>query len=139
MFLLDTCTLSEHSRPRPNSGVAEWFDNQDADNLFVSVLSIGEIASGIALLPVGRKKAGLVDWLTRLRTDFTGRIVAVDEAIAETWGRLNAVARRAGRALATTDGLIAATALSRGFVLVTRNTRDFHDTGVNIIDPWLAR
>lgn len=135
-FLLDTCTLSELTRPRPDPGVAAWFETQDGRTLFLSVLSVGEIERGIALLRAGRKKTALSSWLATLRSSYGERVLPVDDAVAITWGRLAAGAERTGAPLGVIDGLIAATAIHHGYTIVTRNTADFAKTGVALLNPW---
>ena len=135
-FLLDTCALSELTRPRPHRGFVAWFDSQPSDSLFTSALTVGEIETGISLAPASQKKLALETWLGRMRGVFAGRILHIDDVVATTWGRLAAVAERSGRPLATIDGLIAATALTHAFPIVTRNVADFEATGVTLINPW---
>ncbi len=118
----------------PNPGVVEWFSQRPASALFLSVLTLGEIRKGIELLPDDDRRLKLSDWLeVELPAFFAGRILAVDAAVADRWGRLHAGARRAMPAV---DGLLAATALTHGLRLVTRNARDFAYTGLDVIDPW---
>jgi predicted nucleic acid-binding protein len=136
-FLLDTCALSELTRPRPHSGFVAWFDSQPSESLFASALTVGEIEKGISLAPAGRKKLALETWLGRMRGVFAGRILHIDDAVATTWGRLAAAAERSGRPLAAIDGLIAATALTHAFPIVTRNVADYEGTGATLINPWL--
>lgn len=135
-FLLDTCVLSELAKPRPHPNVVGWFAGEASDDLFVSVVSVGEIESGIAKLPAGRKKAGLAAWLGRLRAGYADRLLGVDVEIAAVWGRMTARVEAAGAHLAVLDGLVAATASHHGYTVVTRNVKDFVATGVAIHDPW---
>lgn len=135
-FLLDTCALSELTRPVPDPGFVSWFDSQQPESLFTSVLTVGEIEKGITLAPASRKKLALETWLGRMRGVFAGRILHIDDAVATTWGRLAAAAERSGRPLAVIDGLIAATALTHAFPIVTLNVADFEQTGVTLINPW---
>lgn len=136
-FLLDTNVLSEGARPEPDERVVEWLRNQSALNLAISVLTLGEIGKGVALLTGGAKRERLAKWLADdLPRQFTGRVLPVDEAVAREWGRLAAEGRLAGRELPIIDGLLLATAAVRGLVFVTRNERDCADRGVPILDPW---
>jgi toxin FitB len=137
-FLLDTCALSELSRPSPEPRVIEWFDAQEPDSLFLSVLSVGEISRGIAALSPGRRKTTLTTWLASLRSSYADRVLGIDAAIAVAWGQITLRCERRGRPLAVVDGLIAATALHHGYAVVTRNLRDFTDTGATIVNPWGA-
>ena len=135
-FLLDTCLLSETWKPSPNLGVVEWLSASAEDELFLSVLSIGEIKKGVDRLPVGKKKERLVRDYVVLRSRFSSRVLAITDVVAERWGGLAAEASRAGQPLHVVDGLIAATALVFGLTVVTRNIADFATTPVPLIDPW---
>jgi hypothetical protein len=135
-LLLDTCVLSELTRRTPHPGVAAWFDDQDAESLYLSVLALGEIERGVAALPRGRKKRSLTSWLASLRSRHAERLLPVDVAVAAIWGRTTAAAERRGRRLGVVDGLIAATALHHGLTVVTRNVADFDATGATLLNPW---
>lgn len=108
----------------------------NSDDLFVSVLSIGEIAKGIALLPEGRKKRALQTWLLTLERLYGGRLLPVDLETSRIWGEITAAAKRIGRQIPAGNGLIAATARRHGLHVMTRNTADFEATGVLLINPW---
>jgi toxin FitB len=136
-YLVDTNIPSELTRETPNPGVTAFLQNADKEGVFLSVMTIGEICNGIASLSVSRKRANLQNWLdVDLRIWFTGRILPVNEAIAERWGQLAAHAKQRGSGLAVVDGIIAATALHHDLVLVTRNTKDFQGLGVEMVNPW---
>lgn len=133
-FLVDTNVLSELRRPRPERKVVDWFQTQAQRALYLSVLTLGEIRKGIDKLPAGPRREALDHWLTRdLPLYFTGRLLPLDAAVADEWGRLSA---RVSRPLPAIDGLLAATALRHGLGLVTRNTPDFEDLGLEVINPW---
>lgn len=135
-FLLDTCVLSELTRPTPDRHVAAWLDDQDAESLYLSVLTVGEIEKGVAAVPRGRKKRSLTSWLASLRSRYAERLLPVDTAVAAIWGRTTAAAERRGRRLDVVDGLIAATALHHGLSVVTRNVADFDASGATLLNPW---
>lgn len=135
-FLLDTCLLSEVWKPNPNAGVIDWLEESNEDELFLSVLSLGELRKGIDRLPHGKKRDRLAKDYVLLRSRFSSRILAVTDVVAERWGTLSAEASRAGRHLHVIDGLLAATALVVGLSVVTRNVGDFEPTLVPVIDPW---
>ena len=137
-FLLDTCVLSELTRPKPHPNVIRWFEAQDAAALFVSVLTIGGIEKGVAALPTGRKKVALAGWLATLRSTYSDRVLPIDAAIAAIWGRTAARIEDEGGRLAVVDGLIAATAVHHGYTVVTRNVSDFVKTGVALLNAWQA-
>jgi predicted nucleic acid-binding protein len=133
-FLLDTNVISELRKgDKADRGVLDWFDRVDADELFLSVLVVGEIRRGIERIrrrdPISAQS--LDGWLTRVRRDFGGRILGVDEDIAEIWGSLGL-----DQPVPPIDGLLAATALCHGLTLVTRNTKDLERTAVNIHNPF---
>ncbi len=133
-YLVDTNVLSELRRKVPDLGVCQWFADRPASMLYLSVLTFGEIRKGIEAVSDINRRQVLADWLeTELNVFFTGRILTVDAAVADRWGRLVATA---GRPLPTIDSLLAATALEHDLVLVTRNTKDFKSLGVSLINPW---
>jgi toxin FitB len=136
-FLLDTNVLSEAAKPRPNAGLLEWIRETPPLDLAISVLTIGEIQKGVTLLPDGAKRERLAGWLaSELPRQFHDRVLPVDRAVALEWGRLSAEGRRGGRDLPVVDGLLLATAASRGLVFVTRNERDCAGRGVPVHNPW---
>jgi predicted nucleic acid-binding protein len=135
--LLDTNVLSEVRRPAPEPKVLAWLDTIDEDRAFISVASIAELRRGIALMEDGRRRAALTAWLAvDLPGRFSGRILPIDQAIAERWGDVMAQARRSGFALSVMDGFFAATALANELVLATRNTKDFAPLRVPLFNPW---
>jgi toxin FitB len=136
-FLLDTNVVSEWVKPRPNSGVVEWLATADEDRLFLSVATLAELRYGVERLPAGRKSAQLREWLeTELTGRFEGRVVAIDEAVAATWGKLLAKADAAGRPINVMDGFLAATATVHQMTLVTRNETDFAAAAIKTFNPW---
>jgi len=138
-FLLDTVVLSEPAKPLPNPGAVAWLRAQPPLELRVSVLTLGEIERGIALLASGRRRQELRVWVqTELPRQFAGRILPVDEAVARAWGRLAAEGGRGGRPLPVIDGLLLATASVHDLTLVTRNERDCAERGVPVHNPWSA-
>jgi predicted nucleic acid-binding protein len=134
--LLDTCVLSELRRPKGDAGVRRAVDAFDSGSLFVSVLSIGEIAKGIELLRESRNKRALQSWLQTLERLYGDRLLPVDLETSRIWGELTAAAQRIGRTVPASDGLIAATARRHGLHVMTRNTADFEPTGVLLLNPW---
>lgn len=137
-YLLDTCVVSELSRPRPNPGVVAWMSEVDVASLRLSAITMGEVRRGTLRLPAGKRRTSLSDWSERLRRSFSGRVLPIDEPVALRWAEIAARAEQSGRPGSFADGLIAATALDRGLTLVTRNVADFEPFGVSLLNPWAA-
>lgn len=137
-FLLDTNVVSELMKRRPDPRVVSWVDATAEEMLYLSVISIGEVRKGIDLLPdTAPRRAALQVWLDRdVRLRFATRILVFDDAIAERWGQLEAVARRRRLTLPTVDAQLAATAMHHGLTFATRNTADVAPTGVAVFNPW---
>ncbi|MCX5958733.1 MAG: type II toxin-antitoxin system VapC family toxin [Cyanobacteria bacterium] len=133
MYLIDTMVLSELRRRQRDPGVVAWIARQQHDDLFLSVVSIGEIERGIARQrstdPAFAEE--LASWLKRLLHLHRERMLAVDLPVARRWGQLSAALGHD-----SADLLIAATALEHGLTVVTRNLRHFTPTGVATLDPW---
>ena len=138
-FLLDTNVISELVKPRPDAKVTRSIDATDESLLCLSVLTLGEIRKGIALLPNASRRVSLETWLDHeLVLRFADRILAIDQAVADRWGRIAAQALRAKSALPVIDGLLAATAMRHNLTLVTRNTKNVVATGVAVFNPWTS-
>ena len=139
MIVLDTNVVSELMRPSPAPAVVEWTAGHDAADLFLTAVGEAELRAGVAVMPAGRRRDGIASAVeAMLREDFAGRILAFDSAAALSYAAVVAARRRSGRPLAHFDGQIAAIARSRRMAVATRNTRDFEDTGVDLIDPWIT-
>ena len=133
-YLLDTNVISELVRAKPDARVVAWFREVPDETLHLSVLTLGEIRKGVEGLAAGARKEKLRVWLeTELPGWFGDRLLAVDAAVADRWGRLLA---QVGRPVAAVDSLLAATALHHELRLVTRNTADFDFPGLEVVDPW---
>jgi predicted nucleic acid-binding protein len=132
-FLIDTNVASELGRARPDRTVVAWLSKTAPEDQYLSVLTLGEIARGIASIARRdqSRSASLQIWLDGLKDSYGDRIIDVDQEIAEHWGVLNAK-----RSMPAVDSLLAATALVHGMTLVTRNIRDIADTGVKVLNPW---
>jgi toxin FitB len=132
-YLLDTSAVSELRKRRPDPRVTDWFDTAPTAELYLSCLTIGAIRRGIERLrrqDEGQAKA-IERWLAGLRHFYQDRIVPIDTEITERWGRLSAAAT-----LPAIDGLLAATALTRDWTVVTRNVADFAPSGTRVLNPW---
>ncbi len=137
-YLLDTNVLSETVRPAPSPNVERWFKAADERDLFMSVVTLAEIRDGIEQMPAGMRRERLDQWLSfELPQRFDGRALDLDAIIAVECGRVMARKHKAGRAVDAMDSLIAATALCHDLTLVTRNTADFENLGLRLINPWL--
>ena len=136
-FLLDTNVISELLKPRPETLVVSWIAATDENLLFLSVLTIGEIRRGISSLPSTARRATLEAWLdSGLLVRFNGRILPIDQGVADRWGRLTGGAAARKSPIPVIDGLLAATALHHNLTLVTRNISDIAAAAVPLFDPW---
>ncbi len=136
MILLDTVTISEPAKRNPNPHVLAWFRAQDPASLFVSVLSLGEIERGIALIEKRDEVAArrLNAWRIELESVYADRIVDFDLPCATLWGRFVATSGRND-----IDVLIGATAARHGWKIATRNVDDFAMMKLEVVDPWSIR
>ena len=132
-FLLDTNVLAELRKPRPHPSVAAWYEGVGDEELFLSVLVVGEIQQGVTRLrrKDPRQAAVYEAWLGKLRREFADRVLPVSQDVALAWGRL-----AAGDPLPVVDALLAATALVHGLTVVTRNVADFEPAGVALLNPF---
>ncbi len=132
-YLLDTNVLSEARRPRGDVRVKRWISSVPARDLYLSVLTLGEVRRGIGLL--GRRDPAQADvyeaWLVTVLSDYADRVLPVDAEVAEEWGRMNVP-----DPISIVDGLMAATAKVRNMTFVTRNTADVARTGVRLLNPF---
>jgi len=135
-WLLDTCVVSELTRKVPEVPVLDWLAAHAADAA-LSVVTLGEIQYGIERLVVGRTRNSLQLWFDGLSVQFATRILATDEPVWRTFGRLKASVEAIGRPQEDLDLLIAAVATVNRLTLVTRNTKHFLDTGIHTLNPWL--
>jgi len=136
-YLLDTCVISELVAKHPNPQVVDFVDALDSDDVYLSVITIGEIAKGIEKLPKSKRKQELHSWLKEdLLVRFDGRIIPLDTEVLMQWGVLVGRLELTGVTLPAIDSLIAATVLTYKLTLVTRNVDDFSGTGVEIVNPW---
>jgi len=135
-YLIDTNVVSELTRPEPAPSVAAWFEEIADEALYLSVLTLGELRRGVEKLPVSKRKEKLRYWLEHELPEWFGnRLLPVDAAVADAWGRLQAIAERTRPAI---DSLLASTALHHHLRLVTRNTADFGIKGLETVNPWVS-
>ena len=134
-YLLDTNVLSEVRRPRGDVGVKRWISSVPTEDLYLSVLTLGEVRRGIGLL--GRRDPAQAEvyeaWLVTVLRDYADRVLPVDAEAAEEWGRLSVT-----DPVPVVDGLMAATAKIRNMTFVTRNTVDVERTGVRLLNPFAS-
>lgn len=136
-YLLDTNVVSEWSKPRPDPAAVGWLNTAIEDDLYLSVITVGELWQGVQGLPSGKRRSALAHWVERDLTErFHGRIVGVDEQIARAWGVLLAESKQQGSAMHAVDALLAATAAVYSFTLVTRNAKHFGASGVRLLNPF---
>jgi predicted nucleic acid-binding protein len=136
-FLLDTNVVSELVKPKPNPKVAQWVRATNESLLYLSVLTLGEIRKGITSLPDSARRVKLEAWLNgELALRFSGRILAIDQAIADRWATLSGGASARQAPLPVVDGLLAATALEHNLTFVSRDTQHLAATRVPFFDPW---
>lgn len=136
MILLDTNVISEAMKPAPDETVRAWLDEQAAETLYLSSVTIAELLFGIGALPAGKRKDRLTEALDGVMELFADRVLPFDIAAARRYADLAVKARTAGKGFPTPDGYIAAIAASRGFAVATRDTSAFDAAGVVVINPW---
>lgn len=137
MIILDTNVVSEPMKRGGNPAVQAWLDQQAAETLYLTAVSLSELMVGVAILPDGRRKEGLDGALNELLARLFGsRILAFDQRAAIAYAPLVCRARAGGRLISVADGQIAAIAAVHGFTVATRDTAPFAAAGVPVINPW---
>ncbi|MBV1704736.1 MAG: type II toxin-antitoxin system VapC family toxin [Hyphomicrobiales bacterium] len=139
MILLDTNVVSEAMRPQPAGAVRVWLDDQDAETLYLSSVTVAELTFGVGALPKERRKDALTSALDGALKLFGTRILPFDLDAARHYGDIAVRARAAGKGFPVPDGYIAAIAASRGFAVATRDAGPFVAAGLAVIDPLDAR
>jgi hypothetical protein len=140
MILLDTNVISEPLKLTADAAVLTWIDAQLIETLYLSAISLAELRFGIAALPSGKRRETLHSSLEqRILPLFVGRILPFDTAASEAYSVIRARARADGKAIAPADGYIAATALTHGLIVATRDTMPFVAAGLTVINPWNAQ
>lgn len=137
MILLDTNIVSEVMRTEPALNVIDWLNEQTSSALYVSSVTIGEIAYGLRILPSGKRRSKLRDRFERFISEgFAQRVLAYDEVAARTYGDIMGARREEGRPMSMSDGQIAAIAQSNHLAVATRNTADFEGCGIELFNPF---
>ncbi len=136
-FLFDTNVISGATKPRPDAGLDRFLQQVDLTDVFVSVISLGEIRRGIEIADDPLKRLKLLAWLqNEVLTRHAGRILPVSEGVMEAWALMIAATGKKPGQLPVFDGLLAATALHHNLTVVTRNVTDFRNFGVDIFNPF---
>lgn len=136
-YLLDTCVISEIIKPLPDANVIAWVQDKNESNLFLSILTFGEIQKGIEKANDPARKKKLQLWVEQdLKQRFEGRIIPVDMAVSARWGVVQGQAELAGKPMSVIDGLIAVSGLVHHCIVVTRNVDDMAQSSVELLNPW---
>jgi toxin FitB len=139
MIVLDTNVVSEVMKPKPSALVLSWMAAHPREQLFITTISQAEILYGVRLLPAGRRRVALqADIDSMLSVEFAGRILPFDEQAASAFSHIAAERRTSGRPISDFDAQIAAITFSRGASIATRDTHDFEDCGIVVLNPWLG-
>ena len=136
MIVLDTNVVSEAMKPDPHPSVRAWLNNQAAETLYLSSVTLAELLFGIASLPVGKRKDMLAQTLDGLMELFRDRVLPFDTDAARRYADLDVTAKVGGRGFPIPDGYIAAIAASRRFIVASRDTAPYEAAGVPVINPW---
>lgn len=136
MIVLDTNVVSEAMKPDPQPAVRAWLNDQVAETLFLSSVTLAELLFGIAALPAGKRKDVLGKALDGLMGLFRDRVLPFDADAARRYAGLAVTAKSGGRGFPMPDGYIAAIAASRGFIVASRDTAPYQAAGVSVINPW---
>jgi len=138
MIVLDTNVISEAMKPKPDPAVLAWLNDQAADTLYISSVTVAELLFGIKSLPAGKRKDMLTQALDGLMVLFKNRVLSFDIDAARHYADLAVEAKTSGKGFPTPDGYIAAVAASRGFSVASRDTAPFEAARVPVINPWEA-
>ena len=137
MIILDTNVVSEFMTSPPASQVLDWLNTQDVTSLYLTSISIAEIGYGLRAMPEGKRRRLLSERFEQfVKEAFTARVVSFDESAARIYGEVMCERKELGRPMSTLDGQIAAIARSRGFIVATRNIKDFEHCQIELINPF---
>ena len=138
-YLLDTCVISELIKPQPDQNVVSWMQGQSENDLYLSVLTFGEIEKGIKRATNITRKKNLQLWVENdLKKRFEGRIISIDLNISIAWGSIQGAAELLGKPMPAVDGLIAVSGLVHNCIVVTRNIMDMKQSSAELLNPWLT-
>lgn len=137
MILLDTNVVSEVMKAAPSAAVLKWLNDQSSSDLYVSAVTIGEIEYGLRILPGSRRRLRLREKFDQfIAVAFAQRVLAYDETTARIYGEIMGLRKEVGRPMSVPDGQIASIARSHRMSVATRNTRDFEECGVDLLNPF---
>ncbi|APG95556.1 type II toxin-antitoxin system VapC family toxin [Sinorhizobium americanum] len=136
MIVLDTNVVSEAMKPSPDPAVRSWLNEQVAESLYLSSVTMAELLFGVGALPDGRRKKALTETLHGVVELFGDRVLPFDIGAARHYAELAVRARAAGKGFPTPAGYIAAIAASRGFLVATRDVSPFEAAGLPVVNPW---
>ncbi len=140
MIILDTNVISEPIKTKPDPLVIRWLDRQAPATLYFTSISIAELSAGIRLMPAGKRRTALEMKLAEeLSLLFDRRVLSFGEQAGRLFGEVVALANAAGNPIDFADAALASIALQHGYMLATRNERDFKGTGVRLVNPWKER
>jgi predicted nucleic acid-binding protein len=132
--------ISELIKNKPDKNVVSWLKNQNEDNLYISVLTFGEIEKGIEKAPDNMRKKKLQLWVEDdLKKRFKGRIIPIDLNVSIKWGAVQGANELSGQVMPSIDGLIAVSGLVHNCIVVTRNISDMKPGSVELLNPWLTQ
>lgn len=136
MIVLDTNVVSEAMKPEPDPAVRAWLNEQSAETLYLSSVTLAELLFGIGSMPNGKRKDMLSESLDGLMQLFRERVLPFDTDAARKYADLAVIARTAGRGFPVPDGYIAAIAASQGYQVASRDMAPFEAANVDVINPW---
>ena len=141
MIVLDTNIVSELMHVEPDPAVVSWLDTQQAPTLYITAVTAAELLFGVERMPSGKRRARIASAIAdMLENDFADHVLPFDVSSSLEYGRIVAHREQLGHPIGMADAMIAATALSAGASLfATRNTNDFTDTGLSLINPWISK
>ena len=134
--LFDTNVISELQKPDPTESVLHFYERLHEQDIYLSVVTIGELRSGCARLPLGTRRSAFETWVEEIKRRFGRRILPIDLDAIEIWGEMHGRMKKEGLSPPMPDLLLAASAISNGLHVATRNTRNFALTGAMLINPW---